>query len=105
MFTPAYACPKFLQTCVFDAKSKVFSFGVVMGELITGRLQNISGEFMQEFFIENEMEEIIVYSRAGEWQFDCLNKLKRLVKQCLKPYRSRIDTMVAVMSQLIEIEK
>jgi hypothetical protein len=37
--TPAYMCPSYMRTHKYDARSEAFSFGVVLCELLTGRLQ------------------------------------------------------------------
>ena len=51
--TPGYMCPSFCQTRMFGEKSELFSFGIVLAELLTGKLQmqdgvNIYDEYEDE---------------------------------------------------------
>jgi hypothetical protein len=48
--TPGYQCPRYVKTGRFDAagRADVFSFGVLLAELLTGRLQMASAKHSEE---------------------------------------------------------
>ena len=40
-----YLCHKYVDTGVYDAKAEIYSFGIVLLELLSGRLQGADREF------------------------------------------------------------
>lgn len=46
--TRGYMCPHYNDTGVFDAKADIYSFGVVMAEVLTGRVQGTDGVYLHK---------------------------------------------------------
>ncbi len=46
--TPAYSCPHYMTRGVYNQKSEIYSFGIVMAEVLTGRLQGVHDVFHQD---------------------------------------------------------
>jgi interleukin-1 receptor-associated kinase 4 len=103
--TPGYMCPKYTRGgSEYDDKSENFSFGIVLLELLLGRLQGKGENDLFAFYIEDETP-VSVDMRAGPWIPACAEKLEMLARECLSPYGKRIATMMAVMRRLVELEK
>ena len=103
--TPGYMCPKYARGgSEYDAKSENFSFGIVLLELLLGRLQGKGENDLFASCIEDETP-VSVDMRAGPWIPACAEKLEMLARECLSPYGKRIATMMAVMRRLVELEK
>jgi hypothetical protein len=100
-------CPKYASGgSEYDAKSENFSFGIVLLELLLGRLQgnrenDLYGIYIdEETPISNDLD-----MRAGPWIPECAEQLEALARECLSKYSKRIATMMAVMRRLVELEK
>jgi interleukin-1 receptor-associated kinase 4 len=103
--TLGYMCPEYARgDSEYDAKSENFSFGIVLLELLLGRLQGKHENDLFAFYIEDETP-VSVDMRAGPWIPACAEKLEMLARECLSPYGKRIATMMAVMRRLVELEK
>jgi hypothetical protein len=106
--TPGYTCPKYASGgSEYDAKSENFSFGIVLLELLLGRLQgkrendDLYGIYIdEETPISNDLD-----MRAGPWIPECADQLEALARECLSKYFKRIATMMAVMRRLVALEK
>ena len=62
-----FMCPAYMSSNKFGDRSEVFSFGVTMLEIITGkRNQDVDGGLYCHF-IEVEAEELVPDVRAGDW--------------------------------------
>jgi interleukin-1 receptor-associated kinase 4 len=107
--TPGYMCPAYQRTFKFEAKSEIFSFGMVLLELMTGRIQGYQGLDENDLFAEYIDDERSVLSdldtRAGTWSNTCAEQVEALARECLAPHRRRIGTMIAVMRRLVDLEK
>jgi serine/threonine protein kinase len=106
--TPGYMCPKYASGgSEYDAKSENFSVGIVLLELLLGRLQgkrendDLYGIYIdEETPISNDLD-----MRAGPWIPECADQLEALARECLSKYFKRIATMMAVMCRLVALEK
>jgi len=104
--TPGYMCPTYLRTKKFDAKSEIYSLGMVLVELLLGRVQGVDDDDLFGIYIEEETpisSDLDV--RAGLWIPACAEQLEMLARECLATYKRRIATMMAVMRRLIGLEK
>ena len=103
---PGYMCPTYLRTKNFDAKSEIYSLGMVLVELLLGRVQGVDDDDLFGIYIEEETpisSDLDV--RAGLLIPACAEQLEMLARECLATYKRRIATMMAVMRRLIELEK
>ena len=91
--TPAYGCPRYLQRGVYDDKSEVFSFGIVVAEVLTGRLQG--GDVFHQ-----EEDDLVPDARAGAWPASCAVMLAELAVACMADYKNRVASMGEVLQRL-----
>eukprot|EP01036_Dinobryon_divergens_P033657 gene33657-43498_t len=103
--TPGYMCPSYNDTSTdYDAKSEVYSFGIVLLEVLTGRIQGSSGTDGKKLMLHKSMHSWTPDARAGAWSEKCVQSLLDLGKQCITEYEDRIDSMMAVMQRLRQIK-
>jgi len=107
--TPGYMC----DTCMrhadnpFEVKSEIYSFGIVLLELLTGRLQAANTYDLFATYIELEtpvFDDLDI--RAGDWiwTYECTVQLEMLARECLDTCHRRIGSMLSVMDRLVSIE-
>ncbi len=51
--TPGYMCPTYQRTLNFEAKSEIYSFGMVLLELLTGRIQSYENDLFAVYIDED----------------------------------------------------
>ena len=70
--TPGYRCPAYERSGDFEARSEVFSFGMVLLELLTGRVQGGGGADLYGAYVEEEGDlAAAADARAGAWEGGC----------------------------------
>ena len=102
--TSLYMCPDYATgEGDYDAKSEIYSFGIVLAELLSGKVQGAD----QVKFDRDSVQDgdIAPDERAGVWPVECVKSLLALVDGCLKKSSKRVPSMVAVMRQLKELEQ
>jgi serine/threonine protein kinase len=97
--SPAYACPRYISTGKYDAKCDIYSFGLVMAEVMTGILQGYNDNWFQDI-----IDEIVPDPLSGEWPEDSFETLKSLAGSCVDKYTRRPADMLTVMRQIDEVE-
>ena len=102
--TPAYMDPKYSNDGIYDAKSEIYSFGIVIAELLTGSLQGLDGI---DYDCDIGKDDLIPDSRLVDNPFpvECVQVLQELVVNCLESKKKRISSMAAVMRQLLALER
>ena len=108
--TMGYKCPRYEGGDKFSEKSEVFSFGIVLMELIVGDV-TIVGKRQKNFyfhFCEDEEEDLVdaFDPRAegdGEWPETARKGLAALIEGCTKKPAKRMD-LQAAMNQLRYLE-
>ncbi|KAJ0392146.1 hypothetical protein P43SY_005421 [Pythium insidiosum] len=108
--TLGYTCSTYMRSGNFDAKSEIFSFGVTLLEVVTGRVQSCPDDLLM-LFIEDDEEgdgaarlEDSFDRRAGEWPRELIDGLAQLIRQSCRKYTRRIPRMESVMRSLLELE-
>ena len=101
--TPLYMDPFYLVDGVYTAKSEIYSFGIVIAEVLTGSLQGINDT---RYHSDTDTDELVPDKRLVDNPFpvECAQVLQELVLNCLKSPKKRISSMAAVMRQLLELE-
>ena len=100
-------CPFYYEGATdYDAKSELYSFGIVLLEVLTGRLQgSFSGaDKKKKLMLHRSVSTLTADSRAGAWNEECVSRLLELAKQCIADYDDRIDSMKTVMHMLRQIK-
>ena len=97
--TQGYMCPQYVNTRIYDAKSEIYSFGIVLTELFGGKVQNQDGVHIDDEALS--MDEIVSDPRIADVsKVEFLRLWKDLSLNCIKPYRYRIASMLTVMQEL-----
>jgi serine/threonine protein kinase len=108
--TPGYMCPEYSKKVkmLYDAKCEVFSFGVVMLELLTGKLQNYLDANGKEITLEDVVEEEVLLGLVPnddriEWSEGFKEEFMQLARKCTAVYKNRVSCMKLVMRCLVVI--
>ncbi|KAJ7001710.1 wall-associated receptor kinase 2-like [Populus alba x Populus x berolinensis] len=111
--TLGYLDPEYLMTGFLTARSDVFSFGVVLVELLTGEKQNSSsssGEkrnLIQHFISAletNNLFRILDLQAADEGEMDEIEAVAELAKGCLNSMGVNRPTMKEVSDELSKLK-
>jgi serine/threonine protein kinase len=97
-----YMCPDYMAYGVYSATSEIFSFGLVMAELLTGHL-HYDPKAPQKLKLSNQrvLRDVPSDSRAGEWPDAAVQQLKALVGRCTSSEtEDRPPDMATVMREL-----
>jgi serine/threonine protein kinase len=102
--TVEYMCPHYGagEIVVYDAKCDVYSFGIVLLELLTGQLQgNIKKDGKQVMLNTMLLEEgTLLADNRVRWPYALVDDILALARECVAPYRRRIGSMVTVLHGL-----
>nr|XP_034928831.1 wall-associated receptor kinase 2-like [Populus alba] len=110
--TLGYLDPEYLMTGILTARSDVFSFGVVLVELLTGEKPNSSsssGEkrnLIQHFISAletNNLFRILDFQAADEGEMDEIEAVAELAKGCLNSMGLNRPTMKEVSDELAKL--
>ncbi|TVU02912.1 hypothetical protein EJB05_51563 [Eragrostis curvula] len=86
--TFAYMDPEFLTTGELTARSDIYSFGIVILQLVTGKPALGIGRAVEDALEKDELE-LLIDQSAGEWPFDQAKKLMLLGLHCVELSRRR----------------
>ncbi|XP_019154817.1 PREDICTED: putative leucine-rich repeat receptor-like protein kinase At2g19210 isoform X2 [Ipomoea nil] len=107
--TPGYLDPEYFESRRLTEKSDVFSFGIVILELISGRPTVIMNDKKPHiiqwvnFFVETgDIRKIIDPKLKGEFEVDCVWKALELAMACASPTSNRRPNMDYVVTKLKE---
>jgi serine/threonine protein kinase len=98
--TQPYWCPSY-GILTYDARMEVYSFGLVMAEVFTGKLQGIAGVHHREDGVEPSDADL----RAGDWPSELKVQLCELIRKSLLSHKKRIPDMTSVLRSLREIQE
>jgi serine/threonine protein kinase len=102
--TPLYMDPDYAVYGVYTAISDVYSFGIVIAEVLTGLLQGVNGI---RYNHDTDVDELVPDNRLSDNPFpvECVQVLQALILNCLKSSKKRISSVATVMRQLLDLEK
>lgn len=103
--TSDYSCPDFIRNkaMVSDVKCDIFSFGIILLELLTGQLQgwvNEEGEKVMLDIALNEKGALKADNRV-QWPAIFVDDLLLLARECVAPHHGRIGSMTTVTHRLV----
>jgi serine/threonine protein kinase len=93
-----YMDPKYLKYHDFDAKTEIYSFGILVYEILTGQLQTRNGFHLEDEIPKgpnSDMHKICKVGeyfedlRAGDWPNGCAKDLQLVARNCVLPYDTR----------------
>ena len=105
--TSVYLCPDYISSKAtsYDARCDIFSFGIVLLELLTGQLQGCVNEDGDRVMLDitlKEMGELLSDNRV-QWPAILADDILMLAKECVAPYQERITNMTTVTHKLVAI--
>ena len=105
--TPAYMCKQYMGAVEmeFDAKCDIYSFGIVLCEVLTGEGQGVINEDGDLRFELDTVDDLTPDPRAGEWPAECVQSLLGIIKRCLAKRAKRFASMSEVLQQLRNIKE
>jgi serine/threonine protein kinase len=106
--TFAYMCPTYTRTGRSTAQSEIYSLGIVLFEIITGRVQGQLDADGAEFFVQDIIDNDGVLqpaNRANQWSAECFRSMYDLAARCIALPRDRFKAAVEVLQQLRDVEQ
>jgi hypothetical protein len=98
--TQGYQSPEVVIGNPYDAKSEIYSFGIVLIELFSGKVQGHYKEDNLVVSLASLAEDLPADTRCGEWPADVVKALVELIKVCIAPANKRVPSMQNVVRTL-----
>ena len=102
--TVEYMCPAYSsgEIAEYDAKYEVFSYGIVLLELLTGQLQGSLNDDGERLVLDKCLAEnsTLPVDRRVEWPQGVVDDVVMLARECVAPYQKRIGSMMTVMRRM-----
>lgn len=91
---------------MYDARCEVFSFGIVLLELVSGKLQGYEDADGQQIMLEDVLEEEgLLADHRIPWPEGLVVDILKVAGDCVASYTKRTGSMTAVMRCLVAINK
>ncbi|KAJ4787500.1 Leucine-rich repeat protein kinase family protein [Rhynchospora pubera] len=107
--TPGYLDPEYYTSFQLSEKSDVFSFGVVLLELVTGQPPIIAGpegghvvQWVRQRLSKGDIEDVVDTKMQGEYDVNSVWKVAELALKCVSHASSQRPTMPDVVDELKE---
>ncbi|KAI3696599.1 hypothetical protein L6452_29002 [Arctium lappa] len=108
--TPGYCEPEYFITGIVKKESDVYSFGMVLFEVLCGRLcifrqddgPLLSSRLAKDYYEKKKLNEIIDPRVRDEMSLESMNKFSAVAYGCLQDDRGSRPTMDLVVRKLIE---
>lgn len=109
MGSKAYLCPSYLASGNYNALCDIYSFGIVLLEVLSGRTQDV--KYAQDECLHQHVPETAIIgdnqyadSRCGKWPPSVVVNWKRIALRCLKASPTeRYLTMQQVVNELVKL--
>jgi hypothetical protein len=98
-------CPRYVASRKFSAASEVFSMGMVLLELLTGRVQARDGELYGRIIIDEEPPLSEALDPRIEWPEEVGAAMVELCLACLQHSTRKRPSMIEVYTRLGELER
>jgi interleukin-1 receptor-associated kinase 4 len=105
--TPGYMCPQFSRTRKYGERSEVYSFGVVLLEIITGKVQMVDDvDLLEEYDNETEVADLVSAAdvRPEAWQEAVSSELASIALGCIVKHKKR-PVVLPILRRLMIVEK
>ena len=102
--TAQYMCPDYMADGDYSARSEIFSLGLVIAELLTGRL-HVDPKEKEKLKLSTErvLRGTPADARAGEWPGDAIKQLKDVVVMCTAPDIEARPTDMAAVKRVLRL--
>ncbi len=93
--TPGYVCPTYSgsTTMEFDARCEIYSFGVVLIELLSGQIQGHHSPLNNKASLLPNLVTDIAEDERIRWPSHVTNGMRLLAARCVAPYNSRVVSL------------
>ena len=102
--TPGYQCPDVLDGNEYTISSEIFSFGVVLIELLSGKVQGYYKEGTKIINLARSVKKVPVDNRGGEWPKECADKFREIAASCVADSSERVPSLRNVIYSLNELK-
>ncbi|XP_076946699.1 putative serine/threonine-protein kinase PBL22 [Bidens hawaiensis] len=109
--THAYCEPEYHKTSIVTKESDVYSFGLVLFEVLCGRLCTkrdddgflISASLAKKYYEDKRLDEIVDPILKKEMNLVSMNKFAEIAYRCLHDVREQRPTMCVVLEELDQL--
>ena len=101
--TPGYKCPDYEASGVYDARSELYSLGVVLAELLCGRRTGAGGQYFDRDSLDDGG--LLADARAGPWPPGLEQAWAQLAGSCLARHAKRPASALPLLRQLRDLER
>ncbi|XP_052620147.1 uncharacterized protein LOC111908021 isoform X1 [Lactuca sativa] len=98
--TLGYMDPLYIETGLLTKESDIYAFGIVLMEVLCGRLVNQEGKMVRRHYEERKLTEIIDPILRKQMSADSLDLFSAIAYQCLKTEHKERPSIIEVVEKL-----
>lgn len=105
--TYGFICPEFARTGRYDAACDVYSFGVMVLQMLTAKPAMVDDKELVEVVedaFKRERSALALADASARWPRDAFLEIARVAKKCIKPKRAQRPSLAAVIDRLERLE-